>query len=243
MTAAPMAVGRTAKIRMTLIRLAWGSKALCFGARAQWLGVSASQRLPRGRVLWAMAVVLVSGVSGCGASAPPAATSEPLKSPAPAESALQNASFSCVAVGSEVCFNALDDNCNGPIDEGCGVDGGLVQFIIAWQPPNADVDLEVRDPSGALIEVARAGGSGLLRDRDCPGDAEECAGRSMENVYLADEEKLMRGRYQVTVRLERWTDVETPVRVNFSARLGERRLGTQLVLQHQKQEYRAAWVL
>ena len=38
----------------------------------------------------------------------------------------------CTPSGPELCFNARDDNCNGIIDEGCGVSTGLVQFVIAW---------------------------------------------------------------------------------------------------------------
>ena len=149
----------------------------------------------------------------------------------------------CVMRGAELCFNALDDNCNGPIDEGCGLDGGIVQFAIAWQPAEADVDIEVFDPKGALVELGRVTQTGLVRDRDCPGTSGECKGRSLENVYLAEEDKLTRGRYQVIVRLERWSEVETPVRVNFSGRLGQRSFGTELTLEREKQEHHSSWEL
>ncbi|HEX2669854.1 MAG TPA: hypothetical protein VHM25_03225, partial [Polyangiaceae bacterium] len=57
----------------------------------------------------------------------------------------------CAPTGPELCFNATDDNCNGIIDEGCGLHTGLVQFAIAWNEPRADVDLRLFDPSGELI--------------------------------------------------------------------------------------------
>ena len=38
----------------------------------------------------------------------------------------------CTPTGPELCFNANDDNCNGVIDEGCGVGTGVLQFMVAW---------------------------------------------------------------------------------------------------------------
>jgi len=34
------------------------------------------------------------------------------------------------ADGPEICGNAIDDNCNGIIDEGCGLRTGKVQFEV-----------------------------------------------------------------------------------------------------------------
>jgi tRNA (guanosine-2'-O-)-methyltransferase len=149
----------------------------------------------------------------------------------------------CILRGAELCYNALDDNCNGLLEEGCGVDGGIVQFMIAWQPSEADVDLEVSDPGGSWVELGRTTASGLVRDRDCPGTSGECKTGSLENVYLAEEEKLTRGKYQVVVRLERWSDPGTPVRVNFSGRVGSRSFGTELIFEREKQEHKSSWEL
>ena len=55
---------------------------------------------------------------------------------APEDAALDTA---CTPTGPELCFNAIDDNCNGVIDEGCGVQTGLLQFAIAWSEEAADV--------------------------------------------------------------------------------------------------------
>jgi hypothetical protein len=51
----------------------------------------------------------------------------------------------------ETC-NALDDNCNGIVDEGCpyAADPQGVQITIAWNT-GADIDLYVRDPSGEMV--------------------------------------------------------------------------------------------
>ena len=108
----------------------------------------------------------------------------------------------CTPTGPERCFDARDDNCNGIIDEGCGVNTGLVQFAIAWDEANADVDLNVTDPDGELVEVGRVTQNGLTKERDCPGRHSECRGQNLENVFLEDGDPT-RGDYRVRVRLEK----------------------------------------
>jgi tRNA (guanosine-2'-O-)-methyltransferase len=125
----------------------------------------------------------------------------------------------CAPTGPELCFNATDDNCNGIIDEGCGLHTGLVQFAIAWNEPRADVDLRLFDPSGELIEVGRTARSGLVKERDCPGRNNECHGQNLENVYLSDGEPL-RGDYRVRIRLEALGGENPPIHVAFGARVG-----------------------
>ena len=125
----------------------------------------------------------------------------------------------CSPTGPELCFNATDDNCNGIIDEGCGLHTGLVQFAIAWEEPRADVDLRLFDPSGELIEVGRIAHSGLVKERDCPGRNNECHGQNLENVYLSDGEPL-RGEYRVRIRLEALGGENPPIHVAFGARVG-----------------------
>lgn len=125
----------------------------------------------------------------------------------------------CAPTGPELCFNATDDNCNGIIDEGCGLRTGLVQFVIAWDEPRADVDLRVFDPSGELVEVGRPARSGLVKERDCPGRNNECRGQNFENVYLGDGEP-PRGEYRARVRLESLGGENPPIRVAFGARVG-----------------------
>ena len=125
----------------------------------------------------------------------------------------------CVPSGPELCFNATDDNCNGIIDEGCGLRTGLVQFAIAWEDARADVDLRVFDPHGELVEVGRAARSGLVKERDCPGRNNECRGQNLENVFLGDGEPL-RGDYRVRIRLEALGGENPPIVVAFGARVG-----------------------
>jgi hypothetical protein len=125
----------------------------------------------------------------------------------------------CTPTGPELCFNATDDNCNGIIDEGCGLRTGLVQFAIAWDEPKADVDLRVFDPNGELVEVGRPARSGLVKERDCPGRNNECRGQNLENVYLSDGDPL-RGEYRIRIRLEALGGENPPIRVAFGARVG-----------------------
>jgi tRNA (guanosine-2'-O-)-methyltransferase len=125
----------------------------------------------------------------------------------------------CTPSGPELCFNATDDNCNGIIDEGCGLRTGLVQFAIAWDEAKADVDLRVFDPSGELVDVGRPARSGLVKERDCPGRNNDCHGQNLENVYLSDGDPL-RGEYRVRIRLEALGGENPPIRVAFGARVG-----------------------
>lgn len=135
----------------------------------------------------------------------------------------------CTPTGPELCFNATDDNCNGIIDEGCGLHTGLVQFVIAWDEPRADVDLRVFDPSGELVEVGRPARSGLVKERDCPGRNNECHGQNLENVYLADGEP-ERGEYRARVRLEALGGENPPIHVAFGARVGPKTYSAALSL-------------
>ncbi len=135
----------------------------------------------------------------------------------------------CTPTGAELCFNARDDNCNGIIDEGCGVATGLVQFAIAWTEPNADVALAVIDPNGELAEVGRSAKSGLVKDRDCPGKNAACHGQNMENVYL-EEGDAPRGKYRVRVRLEKLGGENPPIDVMLGARVGPKTYSLELTL-------------
>ena len=135
----------------------------------------------------------------------------------------------CTPSGPEQCFNARDDNCNGIIDEGCGVNTGLVQFAAAWDEPNADVDLQVTDPAGELVEVGRATQSGLVKDRDCPGKRKECHGQNMENVYLEDGDP-PRGSYRLRLRLESLGGENPPIHVTVGARVGPKTYSHELTL-------------
>jgi hypothetical protein len=52
--------------------------------------------------------------------------------------------------GAPESCNAIDDDCNGVIDDGCGYDSGGVQITVSWNS-GADIDLYVTDPSGSTV--------------------------------------------------------------------------------------------
>lgn len=175
------------------------------------------------------AALAVAAAWGCAARKGPPAAQGPrlLKLEAFPGAVVERA---CVPTGPEQCFNARDDNCNGIIDEGCGVNTGLVQFAAAWTEPKADVDLRVVDPNGELVEAGRATQAGLVKDRDCPGKRNECRGQNMENVYLeaGDPE---RGKYQLRIRLEDLGGETPPIRVTVGARVGPKTYALEVTLE------------
>lgn len=175
------------------------------------------------RLVPPLALVFVTGLACSRAPAPSPASGARTNAPGPVF-ALERA---CVASGPERCADAIDDNCNGVIDEGCGIDTGPVQFVIAWDAPAADVDLRVTDPNGELAEAGRPLSSGLVKQRDCPGRNQECRGRNLENVFI-DALEAPRGTYRARVVLEDLGGESPPIRVRFGARVGPRTYNFEL---------------
>lgn len=126
----------------------------------------------------------------------------------------------CTPSGIERCFDAVDNNCNGIIDEGCGLHTGILQFAVAWDAAEADVNLEVTDASGEVAQPGEATVNGLYKDRDCPRDG-QCFGQNVENVFLAGGEP-EKGRYKATVKLEKLGGASAPIKVRLSVRVGQR---------------------
>lgn len=136
----------------------------------------------------------------------------------------------CTPTGVELCFDAVDNNCNGVIDEGCGVHTGLLQFTVAWPEATADVDLNVSGPDGDVARYNEATESGLIKDRDCPGAEDLCRKQNVENVFFFERGSPKKGHYRVVVKLEDPHDATPPVRVRLSARIGQRIFTTSLEL-------------
>ena len=147
-----------------------------------------------------------------------------------------------VPTAPELCGNALDDNGNGLADEGCGTTTSAASFLIAWDEPNADVDLRVIDPNGELVEVGRPTESGLVRERDCPGREGECRGKNLESIYQ-EQGAPAPGKYQVRVLLVSLGNAEPPVTVRFNARLGARAYAASLSLARVESDWSLVLVL
>jgi len=161
------------------------------------------------------------GAARAGAPDPAAVGTASHLAPPPGTTLLE----ACTPTGPEICFNAVDDNCNGVIDEGCGLQTGPLQFVIAWGTSPADVNLVLITPRSERVpdERTRSTASGFHLDRDCPGD-EGCGGQNVEDIYF-DGPELPHGRYIVEITLADLHGAEPPVRVRFGARLGIRSVG------------------
>jgi tRNA (guanosine-2'-O-)-methyltransferase len=137
--------------------------------------------------------------------------------------------------GGEICFNAWDDNQNSLLDEGCDIDQGPIQVMIAWSEADCDVDLFVQDPDGEIAYSGVGTDSGLHASSDCPGDKDKCSGQNYENVVL-EELGAPGGPYQVRVRIEKWPEGRPSVRVALGIRSFHRSFSHEIVFFEAGQE-------
>jgi hypothetical protein len=214
------------------------------GRSRHWVGPGSRGGAEAIPIVFAVAVGIATAAiaTGCGSApvAPVAAAPAPGTGAPPEPGAVFGTA--CVPTGIERCFDARDDNCNGLIDEGCGLPTGPVQFVIAWDESEVDVDLIVTGPDGELAEVGRATSSGLVKERDCPGRRRECAGQNLENVLLEDS-TAPRGRYDVRIRLEHLGPATPPIRVTLGARVGPKTYAVEIELDREEAERRFSFNL
>jgi hypothetical protein len=158
--------------------------------------------------------VLTTGLAlcllGCGGSAQSEASTEDVNRLARAPAA-QGKSFAELKVnadakplsvecayGSYENCNAIDDDCNGVIDDECGYESGDVQITVSWNS-GADIDLYVTDPSGSTLfynEQHKRSRIGGHLDHDARGDCrKEQQNPRIENAYWPAPAK--RGNYRV----------------------------------------------
>jgi tRNA (guanosine-2'-O-)-methyltransferase len=126
--------------------------------------------------------------------------------------------IACTPTGPELCFDATDNNCNGVIDEGCGVETGPLQFAIAW-PEGADVDLDVTDPNQEKPPPEGRTEAGLAKGKDCGRPQSVCHGQNLENVFFAGD-RPPPGRYKIEIKVAKPEDARFPVKVRFGGRIG-----------------------
>jgi tRNA (guanosine-2'-O-)-methyltransferase len=173
-------------------------------------------------------ITCMTVLAGCGPASPASSPGSNLVAKNVVTSDGSVVTSACTPTGPEICFNASDDNCNGVIDEGCGVGTGVLQFVVAWGDSPADIDIVVSDPTGSKVHKSnRSTNGGLQLEKNCPEDG--CHGQNLENVFFEGVEP-PRGKYVVEVKLVEPHGAELPVRAHLSARVGNRTFAMDLLL-------------
>ena len=137
----------------------------------------------------------------------------------------------CVAGSNELC-NAIDEDCDGRIDEGgCPYRSGDVQITMTWNN-GSDIDLFVREPDGDVLSHQRSTSArGGLFDYAGRGQCDSAIEYPrIENVSWLREEA-PEGEYQLLLHrwgdcLDRATETQDAVSVILSISVAGVRLGT-----------------
>ncbi|MBO6936221.1 MAG: hypothetical protein JJ863_14700 [Deltaproteobacteria bacterium] len=134
----------------------------------------------------------------------------------------------CEDGAAEQC-NALDDDCDGAIDEGCGYETGPVQVTVAWNS-DADLDAYVVDPGEETVSFQRReGASGARMDQAgrgaCAEDEDGGPASRVENVFWSQRPPA--GEYRVELHYLFECDTEAgPTTATVSVAVGGRTVGS-----------------
>lgn len=121
----------------------------------------------------------------------------------------------CVPSGLEQCFNAQDDDCDGLIDEGCGLPDGEIGLYAAWDDNPAAIDWALYLPSGNRVDPKSREAGGFRYVKDCPSG---CYDQNHE--VLIGTGAMAKGTYRAELRLRGPNDAALPVLVQLGLRFG-----------------------
>ena len=134
----------------------------------------------------------------------------------------------CTPNGSESCFDAIDNDCDGRYDNDCGYSTGVLQWTLAWSGP-ADLDLHVVGPDGREVywQNPRNPATKLLLDRDCRGLVDgqaDCPNGNIENVFVPANEEPVPGTYRAWVQVANMNGDpgSTPITATLGGRTGSK---------------------